>query len=42
MRGNAVEDMAEAIPLGHLLEFRARIGDGDEAAPGFLGSNRLL
>ena len=34
--------MAEVIGLGDLLHFRAGIGDGDEAAAGFVRADGLL
>src|SRR5271157_3954689 len=41
-RGTSEEDVQEAIRLGHLLHFRAGIGDSDEVASYFRHSDRLL
>ena len=40
--GQAGENVAEVIGLGDLLHFRAGIGDGDEAAAGFIRADSLL
>ena len=40
--GHAEENLAEVIGLGHLLHFRAGIGDGDEAVADFVRADRLL
>ena len=39
--GHAGENMAEVIGLGHLLHFRAGIGDGDEVAARFVRAHAL-
>ncbi len=40
--GQAGKNMAEAIGLGDLLHLRAGVGDGDEAAAGFVRADGLL
>ena len=40
--GVAVEDIAEAVRLGHLLHLRAGIGDGDEVAARLLRAHGFL
>ena len=40
--GQPEEDVAEVVALGDLLHLRAGIGDGDEAAAGFVRADSLL
>src|SRR5207237_4484060 len=40
--GYAVKDVPEMITLGHLLEFRPRIGNRDESAAYFFLSHRCF